>query len=88
MGLPTTAVYVENFMPAAAGTTIVLLDIVLPATSSSAIPAAFAQFAALFTPCKGAGVSPVGCPAGAGSTLVTALKQFGLPIFDAFYNQA
>jgi hypothetical protein len=31
---------------------------------------------------------PVGCPAGATSPLVVALKQFGLPISDAFYNDA
>ena len=47
----------------------------------------FSQVAALFTPCNGAGTSPVGCGAGATSLLVSKLQLFGLPITDAFYNQ-
>ena len=47
----------------------------------------FSQVQSLFTPCNGAGVSPVGCNAGPTSTLVTKLKQYGMPITDAYYNQ-
>jgi len=81
------AVYVNDFQASAAGTTLIYFDVELPATSSSAIPAMFSQVAALFTPCNGAGTSPVGCGAGATSLLVSKLQLFGLPITDAFYNQ-
>jgi len=47
----------------------------------------FSQVANLFTACNGAGVSPVGCPAGSSSLLVTKLQSFGLPITNAYYNQ-
>jgi len=78
---------VNDFQASAAGTTLIYFDIELPATTSSAIPAMFGQVANLFEACLGAGVSPVGCPAGPTSSLVTHLQQFGLPITDAYYNQ-
>jgi hypothetical protein len=71
----------------ASGTTLIYFDIELPAFTSSAIPAMFSQVASLFTACNGAGVSPVGCPAGSSSLLVTKLQSFGLPITNAYYNQ-
>lgn len=76
----------NDFQQSAAGTTLIYFDIELPATTSSAIPAMFAQVANLFTECNGAGVSPVGCPAGASSLLVTKMKEYGLPITDVYYN--
>jgi hypothetical protein len=87
LGVELDAVYVNDFQRAAAGTVLIYFDIELPATSSSAIPEMFSNVTALFTPCNGAGVSPVGCPAGTSSALVASLQQYGLPICDAYYNQ-
>jgi len=81
------AVYVNDFQQSSLGNTLIYFDIALPATSSSAIPTMFSNVASLFTPCNGAGAPPVGCPAGAGSVLVTKLQKYGLPITQAFYNQ-
>jgi hypothetical protein len=41
---------------------------------------------AMFDSCQGAGYAPIGCSAGFTSPLVMALKQFGLPVTDAYYN--
>jgi hypothetical protein len=84
LGVAQDAVFVNDFQQSAAGTTLIYFDVALPATSSSAIPAMFSQVAALFQPCNGAGVSPVGCPAAA--ALLSKLQQYGLPITQAYYN--
>lgn len=79
------SVFVNDFQRSSAGTTKIYFDIELPAvTSSVAVPAEFAEVAALFTPCHGTGNAPVGCPAVA--TLVLALQQYGLPVTNAYYN--
>jgi len=87
LGTAPNAVFVNDFQQSAAGGTLIYFDIALPATTSSAIPQMFSQVASLFSACNGAGVSPVGCSAGASSVLVTKLQEFGLPITDVFYNQ-
>jgi len=84
LGVAQDAVFVNDFQQSAAGTTLLFFDVALPATSSSAIPAMFSQVAALFQPCNGAGVAPVGCPAAA--ALLSKLQQYGLPITQAYYN--
>lgn len=84
---PSDSLAVNDFQTSASGTTLIYFDIALPAITSSAIPAMFSQVASLFTACNGAGVSPVGCPAGSSSLLVTKLQSFGLPITNAYYNQ-
>lgn len=87
LGVGLDNVYVNDFQRSAAGTTLIYADIMLPASTSSAILFTFKQVAALFTQCNGSGVSPVGCPAGPNSVLVGALQQFGLPLTEAYYNQ-
>jgi len=87
LGVALNAVYVNDFQASAAGGVLIYFDVELPATSSSAILAMFSQVSSLFTACNGAGVSPVGCPAGASSVLVTKLQHFGLPVGEAYYNQ-
>lgn len=84
LGVELDAVYVNDFQQAAAGTVLIYFDIELPATSSSAIPEMFSNVTALFTQCNGDGVSPVGCPAGTSSPLVASLRQYGLPICNAY----
>ena len=85
LGVPTNSVYVNDFQASEVGTTLIYFDVELPATSSSAIPAMFKQVQALFTPCKGAGVTPVGC--NAHTSLVSSLQQFGLPVTEVYCNQ-
>ena len=87
LGVAQDAIYVNDFQMSASGTTLIYFDIALPAVSSSSIPVMFSQVSSLFTACNGAGVSPVGCPAGSSSLLVTKLQSFGLPITNAYYNQ-
>jgi len=87
LNVGVNSVYVNDFQQSADGNTLLYFDIALPATSSSAIPIMFSQVQALFTPCNGAGVSPVGCNAGTSSVLVTKLRKYGLPITDVYYNQ-
>jgi hypothetical protein len=78
---------VNDFQQSTYGTTKIYFDVELDATSSSvAVPAMLASVQSLFQACQGSGNSPIGCNAGATSTLVTALQQYGLPITDAFYN--
>ena len=85
LNIDVEAVYVNDFQSSAVGTTLIYFDIALPAYSSSAVPVMFFQVASLFTQCKGAGVSPVGCPAN--SALINSLKNAGLPLNNAYYNQ-
>jgi hypothetical protein len=85
LNITIESIFLNDFQQSGAGTTLVYFDIALPATTSSAIPAMFSQVASLFTPCNGAGVSPVGCPAD--TTLVNSLRNAGLPINNAYYNQ-
>jgi hypothetical protein len=87
LGVSGEAVFVNDFQQSSAGTTKIYFDIELDATSSSvAVPAMLGSVQALFEACQGAGIAPIGCSAGATSPLVVALREFGLPITDAFYN--
>ena len=87
LGVAYDAVYVNDFQASAVSTTLVYVDVDLPAPTSSAIPAMFSQVALLFTQCRGPNVLPAGCPAGVNSSLVTKLRQYGLPLTNAYYNQ-
>jgi hypothetical protein len=92
LGVAGDAVYVNDFQQSASGTTLIYFDIELKATSSSettppGVTAMFAMVQGLFNSCNGAGNAPVGCNAASNSTLVQAMRQYGLPVCNAFYNQ-
>ena len=83
--LPSDAVFVNSFAQSPQGGTVLYVDISLPATTSSAVPAMNANVTSLFPPCAGAaaGAPHTGCPS---LTLLGALHQFGLPVSNVYYN--
>jgi hypothetical protein len=87
LGMGYEAVWVNDFQQSAAGTTLIYFDVSLSATTSEAISATFLGIESLFTDCHPATGDRVGCPAGANSTLVQAMLQYGLPLTNVYYNQ-
>jgi hypothetical protein len=87
LGVVEDAIYVNDFQRSAAGTTLIYFEVELSASTSSAISQMFRQVVSLFTACKGIGKLPVGCNAGANSTLVVNMQTYGLPVNDVYYNE-
>ena len=71
----------------AAGTVLVHFDVMLSATSSTAITNSYYDILGLFIASSPscATTTPAGCPAN--SMLVGKLQQYGLPLSAAYYNQ-
>jgi len=95
LGLEPDSVWVTDFEQSAARSVLVYYEILLSPTSSTAVTNTFAEVVNLFTDCHPSTGDRVGCPAQptactslpCTSTLVTKLKQFGLPVTNAYYSQ-
>jgi hypothetical protein len=95
LNLPSLSVWVNDFQQSAAGNVLIYFDVALSATSSTAISNTFAEVMGLFTDCHPSTGDRIGCPAQPApctalpctSGLVSRLKEFGLPITNAYYNQ-
>jgi len=84
LGVSTVSVFVNDFQRSSAGTTNIYFDIELDATTSTfAVSATFVSVQNLFSRCN---AQLVGCRAGSNSTLVQLLRQYGLPVCNAYYN--
>jgi hypothetical protein len=84
LNLTENSVEVSDFQASGAGTACIYINILLPSTTSSdSIPNSFQTVQGLFEACGP--LANVGCPSK--PALVASLRQYGLPLTNAFYNE-